>query len=277
VRFLGRLVLVGAVLLVACSKDSKPIDDSDSSTSAAGSASLTVVGDPGLDGPVGTPEVTCQFPDVDGLRIAVLAQAPDSTVIYRIAIGPDTVKVLVNTGGGSEFHERTFQGTGVSQFDARKGARVDAQLTEAATAGADPGSLGALRSIKGSVDCGSQTPGSSTITLTGDTASGRFDGAKLDPALVECYFTAGEVIVLGVAQAGTTKVSVLVSITTQGLSLEEELKPSGQRRYAAAALAGVTITANGGRADGDVVEQSATPPHTVHIQGDAVCGTPIRG
>ena len=279
-RFFGRVVLVGALLLAACSKDSTPKADSDSSTSA-GKASLTLAGDPGLDGAVGTPEVTCQFPDVEGLRIAVLAQASDPNIVYRVSIGPDKVTLRVDSGAGSDFHERTFEGSGVSQFEPRTGAHVDAQLTEVASAAdSDHGSLGVVRAIKGTVECGDQTPGSSTITVTGDTATAHFDKATLEPALVECYFSAGEVIVLGIAHAGDTKVHLLVSITSQGLGIEEELQPSGQRRYEAApgsSSAASVITGDGGRANGDVVEKDATPPHALHVEGEAVCGTPVRG
>ena len=275
----GWLMVVGSLVVAACSSDSKPtVTPSSSSSASGGAASLMVAGDAGLAGPVGAPEVTCNYPDVDGLRIAVLAKAPDTQFTYRIAVTADKVTVLIDAGAGDQFFERRFEGPGVTAFDAGKGVRVDAQLTEApATGGTGGGSIGVAHSIVGSIDCGGQTTGSSTITITGETAAGRFENATLDPALVECYFGSGEVIVLGVARAGDTKVGLLVSITSQGLGLEEEVRPSGQRRYGGTSLAGATITTTGGHANGDVVEKDATPPHTLHIEGDAVCGTPLRG
>lgn len=37
-----------------------------------------------------------------------------------------------------------------------------------------------------------------------------------------------------------------------------------------------TLTDTGGHAAGTVVERDATPAHTVRIDGDLTCGTPIR-
>ena len=268
-RGLGRPLLVAALVMAACTSDSKPKGvASSSSAGSRGSALLTLQGDAAFNGPIPSPEVTCQFPDVDGLRIAVLATARDSSVL-RIAIGPDDVTIIVNSGSDPTAPERAFRGRGVSSFDATTGATVDAQLTEG-------GAPGPITAIKGTVECGAQAPGSSTITVTGDTVGAHLDHARLDPVLVECYFSAGEVIVLGIAQSGGTKVHLLVSITSHGLGVEEELQPSGQRRYAGS-LSGASITATGGHADGDVVEKDAAPPHTLHIEGDAVCGTPTRG
>jgi hypothetical protein len=133
-----------------------------------------------------------------------------------------------------------------------------------------------ITSIKGSIDCGNQTPGTATITVTGDSPEGRFEASKLDPAVVECYFASGQVIVLGIARAGATKVLLLVSVGTDGVGVEEELRPSGQRRYASHAGTGI-LTSNGAHASGDVVEKNATPPHTLHVEGDAVCGTSVTG
>ena len=268
-RGLGRPLLVAALLIAACTSDSKPQGVASSSSAASsGSASLTLQGESAFTGPVPSPEVTCQSPDVNGLRIAVLATARDKSFL-RIAIGPDDVTIIVNSGSDSTAPERTFSGHGVSRFDATKGATVDAHLSEG-------GAPGPITAIKGTVECGDQTPGSSTITVTGDTGGAHLDHARIDPVLVECYFSAGEVIVLGIAQGGTAKVQLLVSITSQGLGVEEELQPSGQRRYSGS-LSGASITTTGGHADGDVVEKDATPPHTLHVEGDAVCGTPLRG
>src|ERR1700730_12552438 len=112
-------------------------------------ASLTFAGDPGLGGLATAAEVTCSFPDVEGLRISVSAQAPDSTHSYRIAVAADKVFVQVDSGAGATFRERNFEGTGVSGFDARRGAHVDARLTEGApSAGIDRGSIGAITAVK---------------------------------------------------------------------------------------------------------------------------------
>ena len=57
------------------------------------------------------------------------------------------------------------------------------------------------------------------------------------------------------------------------------MPPSGQRRYSQPAdgASGAELTANGGRADGDVADAQATPPRSLHVEGDATCGQPISG
>ena len=271
-RAVGKLVLVSGLGLAACTSDSKPAaSGSSASSTAPGHATLTLQLP---DGPVplGSPQVNCFFPTVDGLQIAVLAFSPDQTQTYRIGVASDGVVVRHGTGSGTDFKERVFRGSGVSQFDATKGATIDASLAE----DANPSAVG---SLEGSVDCAGQTPGTSTITVTGDTQAGHLDHARLEPALVECYRAAGEVIVLGVADTGTAKVPLLVSLTPQGLGVEEEVPPSSQRHYSQLTdvPTGVEFTGNGGRANGDVADAEATPPRTLHVEGEATCGTPILG
>src|SRR3954453_4341824 len=274
-RGVRRLVLVGALGMLACTSDSKPaVSGSSASSSAApapGTARLTLDLPEGAV-PIGTPQVNCFFPTVDGLQIAVLAFSPDNAQTYRIGGAPGGVVVRHGTGSGGDFKEQVFRGSGVTQFDATKGATIDAPLH-------DDSNPSAMGSIKGSVDCGDETPGSSTITVTGDTAAGHLDHARLEPSLVECYEAAGQVIVLGIADTGTSKVQLLVSMSPQGLGVEEEVPPSGQRHYAQLTdvTPGVELTGNGGRADGDVTDANATPPRSLHVEGDATCGQPNSG
>src|SRR5437588_3787600 len=122
-RRVGRLIVVGSLLFVACTSDSKrsATPSSSSAAGSAGVATLTVAGDPGLAGAVSAPEVTCNYPDVDGLRIAVLAKAQDAQFTYRIAVTADKVTVLVDAGSGGDFVGRRYEGPGVATFDAGKG------------------------------------------------------------------------------------------------------------------------------------------------------------
>jgi hypothetical protein len=272
-RGVGRLVLLGALGLAACTSDSKPAATGSSTSSSASPprATLTLQLPDGVV-PIGAPQVNCFFPTVDGLQIAVLAFSPDDTQTYRIAVAADGVVVRHGTGSGTDFKERVYRGGGVSGFDATKGATIDASLIE----DGDPGAKGSLR---GSLDCGDQMPGSSTITLTGDTAAGHLDHTRLEPALVECYRAAGEVIVLGIANTGASKVHLLVSLTPQGLGVEEEVPPSGQQRYSQLTdvASGADFTGNSAHANGDVADATTSPPRALHIEGDTVCGTPISG
>jgi hypothetical protein len=267
----------------ASSRPSTPTSDPPSSApSRPSKASLTFEGDPALAGAIENAEVTCSFPAVDGLRISVFAQAAEPTYSYRIAITPQKVMVQADTGAASTFHERNFEGTGVTGFDARRGAHLDAELADTAPSpGVTPGSIGKVTSVTGDVDCGDQTPGSSTLTITGETPTGRYDASPLDPVVVECYFASGQLTAIGIARAGATKVLMMVSLGDDGLGVEEALGAAGQRYYAsmspsASAPAPAALDRDGGRANGDVVERNSPHPHTLHIAGAARCGTPIR-
>src|SRR5437764_7261553 len=166
-RGVRHLVLVGALGMVACTSDSKPAASGSSASSSAapapGTATLTLDLPEGAV-PIATPQVNCFFPTVDGLQIAVLAFSPDNAQSYRIGVAPDGVVVRHGIGSGSDFTEDVFRGSGVTQFDAMNGAAIDTQLSQ----DSHPGGMG---SLKGSIDCGDETPGSSTITVTGDSAA----------------------------------------------------------------------------------------------------------
>src|SRR5262249_6742213 len=157
----------------------------------------------------------------------------DGSSSYRVGVSDDRVFVQVDQGAGPTFRERNFEGKGVSGFDARRGTHVDATLTEAApTPGIDRGTIGPVTAVKGSIDCGDQTPGSSTLTVSGVTPTGRYDASRLDPVVVECYFGSGQVTAIGVARAGTAKSLLMVSIRPGGLNVEEAPGSARQRYYA---------------------------------------------
>jgi hypothetical protein len=277
-------VIVLTVVTAACSGDSGGVTPSASSRRAPsdpGTASLTVSGDPGLAGVITDAAVTCSFPDVEGLRISVFARAADPTFTYRITVAREKVIVHADSGAGSTFRERNFEGTGVTGFDARRGAHLETEVSDAAPSpGVDPGSIGRVVAVTGSIACGDQTPGSSTLTVTGETPTGRYDRAPLDPVVVECYFADGEVTAIGVARVDTTKVLLMVSLGADGIGVEEALGSEGQRYYAStpapATAPAATLGPDGGRADGDVVERDNPRPHTLHIEGSVRCGTPVR-
>jgi hypothetical protein len=246
---------------------------------ASSTARISLTGDVGLTGAATDPSVRCNFPDLEGLGIAVLAQPPDSALLARIRLAPSTVKVVVSSGSGPDYHERAFEGTGVTSFDAATGAVVDSTLTEtAARAGSSSGSLGAITGIKGSVECGDQTAGTSTVTIMGDTAEGALAGAVLDPVRVECAESpdGDEVIALGLMQVGSTKALVKLGLTSDGAVTVDETLPSVSHRFMAGGSS--TITSSGARVRADVVEQEvATPAPTLHVEGDLSCGLHAAG
>ena len=217
---------------------------SSSAPSASPRASITFTGDVGLTGAGSDPSVRCNFPVLEGMSIAVLAKPQNSTVLARVGLQSGKVKVFVGSGSGPDYHERAFEGTGVTSFDAAKGAVIDSTLTEtAATAGSAKGTVGALTAIRGSVECGDQTAGTSTVTITGNTAEGAL---------------------------------VAIGLSSDGAVSVDETLPSGLHRYRASGSS--TITSTGAHVRADVVEQGvATPAHTLHVEGDLSCGLHAAG
>jgi hypothetical protein len=282
------VVLVSALALSACSdseSSSKPASGASSTAAPATPGrpivELSLSGDGGLAGAVSDLSVRCDFPDLNGESIAVLGKAYDSVTQVRVAVLAGNVTVqLFGSGPDGAFAERDFEGTGVNGFDVAKGASIDSPLTETApkTKGATAGSVGAITSIKGTVDCNGQDPGTSGLTLTGDIAEGALSSAKLDHARVECNRDAAgdEVVVLGLLAIGSTKAFVSVGLRAGGIGIVETLDSGVQRRYQAPP-GSATATSTGGHADGDAVEQDVTPPHTIHVEGDVTCGTPTTG
>ena len=135
-----------------------------------------------------------------------------------------------------------------------------------------------LAAIKGTIDCGDQTPGSSTVTIAGDTAEGALTAAPLDPVRVECDASpqGTEISASGLTSAGATKVLVSIGLTSDGAVTVDVIAPSASHRYVATGTA--TITATGGHVRADVVEQKAPPPaRTLHAEGDLTCGRNATG
>ena len=252
---------------------------SSSAPSASPRASITFTGDVGLTGAGSDPSVRCNFPVLEGMSIAVLAKPPNSTVLARVGLQSGKVKVFVGSGSGPDYHERAFEGTGVTSFDAARGAVIDSTLTEtAATAGSTKGSVGALTAIRGSVECGDQTAGTSTVTITGNTAEGALVAAVLDPVRVECDASpdGDEVASSGLVRVGSTRALVAIGLSSDGAVSVDETLPSGLHRYRASGSS--TITSTGAHVRADVVEQGvATPAHTLHVEGDLSCGLHAAG
>jgi hypothetical protein len=242
-------------------------------------ARVKLTGGAGLAGAATDLSVRCNFPDLEGLSIAVLANPPDPKSLARIHVAARKVTVVVSSGSGTEYSERAFEGTGVTSFEADKGAVLDSALTEtAAREGSTRGTLGAVTAIKWAVECGDQTQGSSTVRITGATAEGARAGAALDPVRVECNDSpdGDEVIALGLMQVGATTALVKIGLTSDGTVTVDETFPSSSHRYLAGGSS--TISTTGAHVRAEVVEQDvATPAPTLHVEGDLSCGLHAGG
>jgi hypothetical protein len=281
-----RLAACLALALAACSDgsdSSSPTSTASTATSTtvlsgAPTASLRLTGDAPLTGALTGTSVRCAFPALDGLRIAVLGQTGDAAYQFRIALRAARVTVTVSSGTDSDYHERVFEGAGVTSFDAADGAVVAAALAETpGEAGATPDGVGALTAIDGSVDCGEQTTGSSSVTITGSTAEGALSRAVLDPVRVECDETpdGDEIYASGLVRVGSATALFGIGLASDGSVSVEETLPSGRHRYAADGE--TTITPTGGQVRADVVEEDVPAPHTLHVEGDLTCGRHAAG
>ena len=205
----------------------------------------------------------------------MLAQPPEAGSLARIQLRPDHVEVFIGAGEGDDYRERSFEGRGVTSFDAATGAEIDSTLTET-TAGAAEG-VGSVTAIRGTVECGDQTPGKSNVTITGDTMLGPVDGAVLDPARVECADTpaGNEVTASGLVQVGSDQVLMSLGLASDRTVTVNKSTASGSGRYYADSR--WTSSANGGFVEADVVEQGATAPRRLHLEGDLTCGRHAAG
>ena len=220
--------------------------------------------------------IRCNFPSTQGLLINIIAQPADPNLSVYINVLPASITVRYDSGSGSTYTERNFNGSGVTSFDAGKGAKIDTTLTEVTTAGGNPGKLGLLASLKGTIDCGNQLPGSTTLTLSGTSPKGEVSGG-LNSANVECISSSAygaAVSVIAIASAGGTPTLVVIYITPNTMSASFGTGSFFRNTPSATA----TLTSGGATVSGDLTEQNppaGTTAHTMHLSGSAVCGTTL--
>jgi hypothetical protein len=237
---------------------------------------LTLAGPTGAAVPVTGAGIRCNLPSADVPQISVLARPSDPNLSVYIFVQSGKVSVRYDSGSGSTYIERDFAGTGVTNFDAAKGATIDSALTEIPNNDAH-GSLGVLTSISGTIDCGNQMPGSSTLTFSGLTPTGALGGG-LDPVNVECLTNSNgpSVSILGVFEVGSTPADVVMSVSPGTFTVYSV----GAGFYRNTGTAVVTLTATGAHVDGDGIEQNlaaGAKAHTIHVSGDVICGTTVSG
>jgi len=238
---------------------------------------MSLQGTPGLAGPVDEATVRCSWPDLDGLGIAVVAQPPDGSSVVRVQLLPGRVQVHAGAGTGPDYAERVFEGRGVTSFDASGGAQVRSSLTETTAAPPASTAVGAVTDITASIDCGDQTPGRSTVTLTGETPSGPVVSARLDPVRVECDLTpqGTEVTASGVLDVGGTDVLVSLGLLSDGSVTVNKSTADGSSQYSA--FGDSTIGREAARVRADVIEEDVTAGRTLHVEGELTCGRNAAG
>ncbi|MEY2460616.1 MAG: hypothetical protein QOG30_2446 [Acidimicrobiaceae bacterium] len=282
----ARVAILLILAVAACGGGSSSSNSATTTTTTTAapkgppSGAIAVTGDPVMTGNLTRLAISCANPGIDGSTITVTGsppgQDPATAPFFTLFLSTGTVFVRISTGSGADFKVREFTGTtGLSGFDAATGAQIDSPLSETTPAGSNKGDLGAVTAIKGSVDCGNFAPGIATMRLSGDTADGAVNGT-LDPVLVTCTTNqqGNFVIVRGIVNVGSAKAMFFVTTQPDGtLTIFETVQTStAQRQYQGPPGSGSPTTV-GTKVMGDAVEQNATPPHTLHVEGDATCGS----
>ena len=266
-------------------------------TKGPAAAALSVTGDPAAAGLTDNMQVQCDMPAFGGSQIVLYRQNTAQGLAFRIVLTPGQVSVRYAYGAGKTYLERDFVGTGVSGFDAATGATIDSSLADAppppatSSASTPPASpaatptpavvLGALASIKGSVDCGNQTAGSSTMTLNGTTALGQLTDVTLNPVRVECDTSVAygpSVLVDGMATVGTTPTLFIIAGRAAQFSVAEEPQTGGVGFFVGKVAGSVTLSAGGVHISGTAALQSppkGVAPTTITVAGDATCGSTV--
>ncbi len=241
-------------------------------------ATFALVGTGGVTGAVTTTEIICGRPSLDGPQIFFLGHAATNGTQVVAFLRADFVEVRLASSSGTTLHLRTFSGTGVSGFDGATGATLDSPVKETTAAGSVVGDLGAVSAISGTIDCGDQTQGTSTIVLTGTSPYGPLAGPLTD-VKVTCTITSSGTFVgvNGLGMAGSTPVLVFVTASSGSLQLAVEIAAEGVF-YTAKGAGVATLTAGGVTVAGDVSDapKAGETVKTVHVAGDATCGTTIH-
>lgn len=244
-------------------------------------ANLTFVGDTGLAGASSHPVLSCNFPTVDGTEVVrLLAQPADPAALFNITVSSGKIMIVVASGSGTAYTARWFEGTGVTGFDPSKGVQINAQLTETTPSTSNPGTIGAITSVTGSIDCGDQTAGTSTVTYSGDSLEGPIN-APPTPFRVECDTSAqgNFVSFVSIVSVGLLKALFFTTFQPDSINAFETFAgpPIAQHQYVVKATGASTLTGSEAHVVGDIVEQS--PPsgvaHTLHIEGDVTCGATV--
>jgi hypothetical protein len=250
------------------------------SSKGPASAQIAIVGTAGLTGPVTAQTISCNRPALQGgPEISYIGQAANGPQIVIFAQAGH-VEVRVGTGAASTLRLRTFVGNGVTSFDAAIGVVVDTKLTETTDPGAAVGTLGALSSISGSIDCGNQQPGSADVVVSGVTPYGQLSGALTNVA-VTCTVIGPDTYVgiNGLSTAGATPVLMFVTASTGALQVAVETGSAGTF-YTGKGAGLTTLEPNGATMSGDVTESvakgSSPSPNLLHVTGTATCGVTVH-
>ena len=182
----------------------------------------------------------------------------------RPSLGPATADFT--------FARATGRAGGATKPSIPRPAQIDTTLTETTAAGLNPGKLGAITSLKGSIASNDQLAGTSTLTITGDIAAGHMDG-PVNPASVVCAADGKSVSIIGRASAGSTPVLLVISLAKDHFSVAAAT-PAGAGGFFLIDAPGVAALVPGGaQVSGDAPKaDSSDSAPVIHLAGDVTCG-----
>jgi hypothetical protein len=240
------------------------------------SAQVTIAGDPTIAGALTIDTIECSFPSIAGEEIFVTGSpSPSSATSIHLTLTGAALAVIADTGSGTSFHARTFAGTGVSGFDAATGAQLSGPLTETTTS-SDKGTtgVGKITAVTGTISCAGQTPGSSTMVMSGTVAQGVLSGSVTD---VHVVCLSNEAETLGLVRVGSaTEYTAIFSLA--GKFTVDLVPATGSADFfVSTASATSTPTSTGTSISGKATQQvtAGTTAHTIHLSGESTCGSAI--
>jgi hypothetical protein len=250
-------------------------------------ASFSIVGTLGLAGQLNVKSVSCGYPTPTGPQIIVFGQVGTNGPFVQVFVLAGSALVRADTGSGTTFKMRTFTGSGITAFDGATGAQIQTTLTENTPSDVSGTGIGVISSISGKIDCANQQPGTATVVVTGTTPQGPMSGPLTSPkvtcTIVDSGTAAGTYVgVVGLIQIGSTTVSVILYSGVHQLSISES-STLGQAFFSDYKSTAVTLSANAAHISGDInyAGGGASPPpsplFTLHVEGDATCGTTVHG
>ena len=246
---------------------------------------FTLAGTLGLNGQFSASSISCNYPTPSGPQIIAFGQVGTNGPFVQVFVSPGSALVRADTGSGTTFKMRTFVGSGVPQFDGASGAQIDSPLKENTASNLSTTGIGVVSSITGKIDCGDQLPGTSTITVTGITPQGPMTGpltsAKVTCQIVSTGTAAGTYVdLVALAQVGSTTVTVNITTGAHQVTMFET-SDLGQAFFSDYKSSAATISGTSVHVSADIPQQSSASPapstvFTVHVEGDATCGTIAR-
>jgi len=282
--------VVGAVMVlvaVGCGSSTTPAKTSPASLpvstpsptvaapSGPPSAQVTLTGDPSIAGAMTIATVECSFPSVAGAEIFVTgsaATAPSTSVHVTVSSG--SVAVVADSGSGTSFHARTFSGTGVTGFDAATGVQLNGPVTETTPSADNKAGIGNLTNVAGTISCAGQTPGTTTMVMTGTLTDGNVSGGITD-AHVVCLSNEAET--LGVVQVGGAPAYTAI-FSLAGRYTADVVPASGAAEFFISTASATSMpTTTGTTINGDATQQvsAGATAHTIHVSGQSTCGSSI--